>query len=255
MKLFVQAYSYQDNLPSQKELKTLLKKEYKIDTRRKDRFIYLALLGALKLQENTAIDTKSELYITSSLGNIDVVDSVYNTMILNKEIMALFDFINLLGNTTNFYVAKVLGLRGKSLYTISQKNNILNLLTTIKASLAQSGNEAVFGTIDALPKQLELAKRLSGVAKEETLQEEISFFQLSSTSNKHTLATLEFEQKNYTKEEVLAYENLLISNENSGGFGSLIPKEITKCIKEKKNTTIAFSNEGYYKIITIKGKR
>lgn len=114
MKLYIKAYSSYEDDVKEFDLKKELKQKYKLDTRRQDTFIHMAVYGAQKLKELTDIDVDDELYITSGLGNIDVLQKTNNYVHHLNEFIKPFDFINMLGNTTSYYVASSLGIKGKT---------------------------------------------------------------------------------------------------------------------------------------------
>jgi len=201
MKLYVKAISsYRSDLEDI-VVKKELKQTYKVDTRRKDDFIHVGLLGALRLRDNIAIGEDDELYLTSGVGNFNIMCSVYENMITNKELMKLFDFINMLGNTTSFYVAQTLGIKAKSLFQISDNFTYFHSLINIYASLMSSKNEAVLGAIDIVSEDEVMIKRVLGVEQDVSLVSSVSYQKLSIDST-DALSEIEFDTHFYTLEEV-----------------------------------------------------
>ena len=148
MKLYVKAFSsYRGDL-NEFDVKKELKQGYKLDTRRQDTFIHLALYGALQLKDKADIKMDDELYITSGVGNMDVVQKSNICVNENKDYLKPFDFINMLGNTTSYYVASVLGLKNKNIFQISNNFTFINTLISIYASLNVSKKEAILGSVD-----------------------------------------------------------------------------------------------------------
>ncbi len=87
MKLYVKATSsYKGNLEDI-DIKKELKKTYKLDTRRQDRFIHLALYGAMRLKDKSEVNADDELYITSGVGNMDIIQKSNEYVNIQKEIL------------------------------------------------------------------------------------------------------------------------------------------------------------------------
>lgn len=202
MKLYVKATSsYRSDLEDI-SIKKELKQKHKVDTRRKDDFIHAGLLGALRLQEECEVRSCDELYLTSGVGNFNIVQEVFKAMIEKKELMRLFDFINILGNTTSFYVAKALGIKAKSLFQISDNFTYFHSLINIYASLQNSKNEAVFGAIDIVSEDTSIIKRVLGVEEGVSVVSSVCYQKLS-LEMRDAQAEIEFDTKFYSQDEVL----------------------------------------------------
>jgi len=265
MKLYVKATSsYRSDLEDiviKKELKT----NYKVDTRRKDDFIHAGLLGALRLRDKIEIGQDDELYLTSGVGNFNIVSSVYEAMIRNKELMRLFDFINILGNTTSFYVASELGIKAKSLFQISDHFTYFHSLINIYASLISSQNEAVLGAIDIKSEDESVIKRLLGIEIDVSAVSSVSYQKLSC-SKTDALAEIEFDTLFYSLEEIqvliekksmrvicslrcieLKIDKALVFFET---FGASIVED---AINTKEDTLFIEFYQNRYKILKIRG--
>ena len=114
MKLYIKNYSSYTSDEENIEIKKVLKQKYKLDTRRQDSFIHLAVYGGQLLKEKTDISVDDELYLTSGVGNIDIIQKTNTYIYEENQPLKLFDFINLLGNTTSYHVASSLGVKGKT---------------------------------------------------------------------------------------------------------------------------------------------
>jgi hypothetical protein len=201
MKLYIKAISSYRSDKDESNLKQVLKQQYKVDVRRKDDFIYAGLYGALRLQEKVSIERDNELYLTSGFGNLNILAKMHKYMIENKEPIKLFDFINMLGNTTSFYVASMLGIKAKTLFQISDNFTFFHTLIMIYASLQKSKNEAILGTIDIVSENEEVLKRIAGIEEKTSLVSAVHY-QKISLNPKDALCVLEFDTKFYTLEEV-----------------------------------------------------
>jgi len=201
MKLYLHAISSYRSDKEDIVLKKELKSRYKVDIRRKDDFIFAGLLGALRLKEQTDISKESALYLTSGYGNINILAKMNKYIVEDKESIKLFDFINMLGNTTSFYVAQELGIKAKSIFQISDNFTYFNTLISIYASLRQTNKEVVCGVIDLASENDEVLQRVAAVEQNTPLVSSVVFSQLS-LEEKGALCKLEFDTKFYTYEEI-----------------------------------------------------
>ena len=264
MKLYIKNYSsYKSDLESI-NIKETLKERYKLDTRRQDDFIYLALLGAQRLKEKTQINQDDELYITSGVGNIDVLQRTDNYVNEEKQFVKPIDFINMLGNTTSYYVGTSLGLRGKNIFQISDNFTFLNSLVSIYASLNASKKEAILGSIDLVDTPYQVIKRVLGINESREVISSANYQKLS-LSSLGALACIEFDTKIYSHQEI---QNLLAKSDmkplfcarckeftrenESKFFETMISYAINKALQEKEDTLFVECFEEKYKILTLK---
>ncbi len=201
MKLYVKAYSSYKGDISDFDIKKELKSKYKLDTRRQDTFIHLAVYGAQLLKERTTISSSDELYITSGVGNIDVLQKTYHYVYKEKEFIKPFDFINMLGNTTSYYVASSLGMKDKNSFQISNNFTFIHSLISVYASLKVSQKDAVLGSVDLCTQPDGIIKRVLGVPENTTILSSVNYQKLS-LSPVDAIAEIEFDTKSYLLEEV-----------------------------------------------------
>ncbi len=201
MKLYINAVSSYRSDREDIVIKSELKERYKYDTRRQDMFIHLGLLSAFRLKEQCDIAPGDELYLTSGTGNIDVIVNVCDYTITDGSHIKPFDFINMLGNTASYYIAKALGVNGKALFQISDQFTFINTLIMAYASMLNSGANAIVACCDLATNPEEIIKRLLGVDESVKVVSGSSFQQLSLKSDR-AIAVLEFDVKTYTLNEV-----------------------------------------------------
>ena len=204
MKLYIKNFSTYRSDEENLDIKKELKQKYKQDTRRKDAFIHLAILGAQRLNDKVSIDLNSELYITSGVGNVDVLQRVDEHVLREGQCIKPFDFINMLGNTTNYYVASSLGLKGKNIFQISDNFTFINSLISIYASANNSKKDVVFGSVDLLSEPEDFMKRVLGVEKSMDVISAVNY-QYLSINKENALAELLFDTKVYDLNEVKSY--------------------------------------------------
>ncbi len=197
MKLYIHGYSSFLSDGTQ-DIKKILKDKYKVETRRQDAFIHLALYGAELLKEQTQISKEDELYITSGVGDIDVIHKTNTYMYKQNQPLQLFDFINLLGNTTNYYVAKSLGIKGKSIFQISDNFTYYYTLMSAYASIYNSRNDVIIGSVDLVSAPQNIIKRIWGVDESIKVQSSVNF-QKFSLKKEGAIASVEFGSSNTDK--------------------------------------------------------
>lgn len=212
MKLYLKAYSsFIDD--GSVDIKKELKQKYKLETRRQDKFIHLAVYGAQLLKERIEIHSDDELYITSGIGDVDIVQKTNTYMYKENQALKLFDFINLLGNTTSYYVAKSLGLKGKNIFQISDNFTFKNTLISAYSSAMNSKKDVIIGSVDLVSNPSEVIKRVLGVKESSNVLSSVNF-QKFSLDSKDAIAEVEFvlESKSTCKEKPFeTYESYLLN--------------------------------------------
>lgn len=263
MKLYVKALSsYRGNLDGS-EIKKELKSKYKLDTRRQDTFIHLATYGAQLLKDNIDINSSDELYITSGAGNIDILQKTNTYVHYEKEFIKPFDFINMLGNTTSYYVANSLGVKDKNTFQISNNFTFINTLISVFASLSVSQNEAILGSVDLCTSPNEVIKRVLGLDEEVEVTSSVNYQKLSLSST-DAIAQVEFDTTIYSLKEIqelvkISDIEVMVSirckalecSKDSEYFETLPSYYINKTVKEKGNLLYIDCFENSYKIIKI----
>ncbi|MEA1893326.1 MAG: hypothetical protein U9N33_11550 [Campylobacterota bacterium] len=203
MKLYIKNYSSYRSDMDDIEIKKELKQRFKYDTRRQDDFIHLAVYGASLLKEKTTIEVDDELYLTSGVGNIDVVQRTNTCIYEDKKPLKLFDFINLLGNTTSYYVASSLGIKGKNIFQISDNFTYINSLISLYTSISNSKKSAILCSVDFVNTPDEVMKRVLGVDEDCEVVSCVTTQKFSLDSS-DAIAELEFDTNTYTLEDIKA---------------------------------------------------
>ena len=117
--------------------------------RRVNRFILLALLGALQCVHQQPLEAATAVYLTTEDGNLgetaDVLDEIYTSRSLPKPI----GFINTMSNTAAFYLARNLGIRGRNITVSSQHLSFERGLELLKVDFAGGAERsALIGGVD-----------------------------------------------------------------------------------------------------------
>ncbi len=254
MKLYVKAISsYQGNLEDV-DIKKELKQTYKRDTRRQDKFMHLALWGALRLKERCEINSDDEIYITSGVGNMEIMQKCNEYVNVQKDILRPFDFINMLGNTTSYHIAKTIGTKGKNIFEVSNSFSFINSLISAYASISISKKEAVLGCVDLATQPQSLIKRVLGLDKEVTVLSGVNYQKLSLTMDE-AIASIEFDTKTYTFDELQG----IVENSNvkviyapkDNYFETMASYYVNRAIEAKEELIYVDSFEDNYKILRV----
>ncbi|QFR50197.1 hypothetical protein FJR48_10830 [Sulfurimonas lithotrophica] len=201
MKLYINAISsYRSDLEDI-DVKKELKQKYKHDPRRQDSFIHLGVLGAYRLKDKYSINTLDELYVTTGIGNVNVLEKIYQYVIKDGNSIKPYDFLNMLGNTTSYYIAKALGTKGKALFQISDNFTYINTLMSAFSSIKLSGNNAIISSCDLVTESDRVIKRVLGVDETTKVVSSVNY-QRVSLEKKDAFAELELENKTYTLDEI-----------------------------------------------------
>ncbi len=254
MKLYIKAHSsYRGDL-ADFDVKKELKQTYKQDTRRQDSFIHLALYGALRLKDKTDVKIDDELYVTSGVGNIDVIQKSNICVNENKDYLKPFDFINLLGNTTSYHVATALGMKGKNIFQISNSFTFINTLISIYSSLSISKKEAVLGSVDLVPTPDKIIKRVLGLDKNIKVFSSVNYQKLSLNAD-DAIAMIEFDTKVYSLQEINAVvsktDSKVVYSGKDEYFQTQASYYINQAIEQKESLLYVDCVESKYKIILV----
>lgn len=121
--------------------------------RRVDRFIELALLGSARCAAGHALRPDCGVYLGSGFGPIASNIASQVSMFVEKDPPKPFDFMNTLGASSGFHVAKNLGLSGQNLFVARRG-------ACLEAALALAEADFTLGVV---------SQALVGVVEEVTL--------------------------------------------------------------------------------------
>lgn len=263
MKLYVKGHSSYAGELKDFDVKKELKTVYKRDTRRQDSFIHLALYGALRLKDKCEIKSDDELYITSGVGNMDVIQKAYKLVKEQKEYFKPFDFINMLGNTTSYYVASALGVKSKNIFQISNNFTYINTLISIFASLNISKKEAIVGSVDLATDPTILIQRVLGVPKTLDVISGVNYQKLS-LSEENAVASIEFDTKLYSSleiKELIKETNIkvkisqrddeIVNNHSDVFFETVASFYLNEAIEKKQDLLYIECYYGKYRVLKL----
>jgi hypothetical protein len=148
-------------LPSlEAELKQVCREYF----RRVDRFIELALLGSGRCAAGRTLHPDCGLYLGSGLGPMTGIIATQQQLIRDRELPKPFNFINTLGNSAGYYVAKNLGLRGQNLF-ISRRGASFQAVLDAAMTDLQAGvlAQALIGVVEEATLPLDEHRRRQGL--------------------------------------------------------------------------------------------
>ncbi len=120
--------------------------------RRIDRFIELALLGSGECVAGKAIAVDCGLYISSGIGPIGSNIVVQDAVSLDAKLPMPFNFVNTLGSSAGYYVAKNLGLTSESVF-VSRRGASFDAAIACAVADLTSGvvSQMLVGAIEECP--------------------------------------------------------------------------------------------------------
>jgi hypothetical protein len=153
-------------------LETDLRQVCREHFRRVDRFIELALLGSGRCAAGKTLGADCGLYLGSGLGPMTGVIATQQQLIRDREAPKPFNFINTLGNSAGYYVAKNLGLHGQNLF-ISRRGASLHALLSIAMTDLQMGvlSQALVGVVEEVTLPLTEHRRRQGLTEDKSVAE------------------------------------------------------------------------------------
>jgi hypothetical protein len=134
------AYTGEPNVAVQR-LKEEISGYTRVNFRRANRFILLALLGACQCIQRCFMEPDTAIYLTTEHGNLGetaaVLDEIYTARSLPKP----YGFINTMSGTAAFYLAQALGSRGRNITVSSQHLSFERGLELLQLDFAFRGKQ------------------------------------------------------------------------------------------------------------------
>jgi hypothetical protein len=133
--------------------------------RRVDRFIELALLGSGLCATEQTLATDCGLYLGSGLGTMSSIIASQEQLLREREVPTPFNFINTLGNSAGYYVARNLKLTGQNLFISRRGASLAAALTAAWQDLELGVvRQALVGVVEEATLPLEQHRRRQGLA-------------------------------------------------------------------------------------------
>ena len=140
--------------------------------RRVDRFIQLALVGTGRCVAGRMLEPGCGLYLGSGLGpmgnNIDTQQQLIRDRLIPKP----FNFINTLGNSAGYYIAKNLGLSGQNLFISRRGASFQAVLDAALVDMECGAvRQALVGVVEEATLPLAQHRRRQGLATDTPVAE------------------------------------------------------------------------------------
>jgi hypothetical protein len=170
-----------ETLPSLDEALQPLCREH---FRRVDRFIQLALLGTGRCVAGKTLASDCGLYLGSGFGPMSNNIATQEQLVRDRLTPKPFNFINTLGNSAGYYVAKNLGLRGQNLFISRQGASFQAVLAAAVTDL-EAGvlSEALVGVVEEVTLPVTAYRRRQGLAADAPVAEGSHWLLLQSSAD------------------------------------------------------------------------
>ena len=160
-------------------LKALARETTGVHVRRVGRFVQLALIGAGRCVSGATLSAETATYFTSARGDLETTLAVLAQMCEQHRPPAPFDFINTVGNSACFHVAKCFGLSGRSQFVTSRFAPLETALRLAALDLAQGTvKAALVGSADMCTAPLAAHRARIGVGSDTPVGEGSHWFLL-----------------------------------------------------------------------------
>lgn len=134
--------------------------------RRADRFTQLALAGALACVRPGSLAEGSALILTSSVGTLSTSIAIMKKIGEESQPPKPFQFVNSLGNSACYFLAKMLNISGPSLATSQEESSFESALRHAEILLENNTvTQVLVGSVDEAPIPVGENLRRHGVSK------------------------------------------------------------------------------------------
>ena len=161
-------------------LKALARETTGVAVRRVGRFVHLALIGAGRCVNARTLPAATATYFTSGRGDLETTLEVLAQMCVRHRLPAPFDFINTVGNSACYHVAKTFGLTGRSQFVTSRFAPLEAALRLAALDMAHGGvTTALLGSADICTAPLAAHRARIGIAEGISVGEASHWFLLT----------------------------------------------------------------------------
>ena len=162
-------------------LKDLAREATGVSVRRIGRFVQLALIGAGRCLSGRTLPAGTATYFASGRGDLEVTLEVLRHLCEHGGSPAPFTFINTVGNSACFHVAKTFGLSGRSLFVTTRHAPLHAALRLAALDIATGGvAAALVGSSDLCTAPLTAHRERIGVSPGTPVGEGSHWFLLGS---------------------------------------------------------------------------
>jgi hypothetical protein len=152
--------------------------------RRIDRFVQLALLGSGLCARGHALLPDCGVYLGSAFGPLGSNISVQEQLVRDRQLPKPFNFVNTLGSSAGFYVARNLGLHGQNFFIARTPGSFEAALVAALADFAAGAiQQALVGAVDEITLPLDEHRRRSGLPPSAMVAETSHWLLLTAHAN------------------------------------------------------------------------
>ncbi len=156
-------------LPSLERVLKEVSREY---FRRVDRFIQLALLGSGRCVAGQVLHEGCGIYLGSGFGPIGSNIATQEQMLRDREIPKPYNFVNTLGASAGFHIAKNLGLTGQNFFISRRGASFEAALETAVLDLEMGvASQALVGVVEDVTLPLDQHRRRRGLPEDTLVAE------------------------------------------------------------------------------------
>ncbi|MGA9852084.1 MAG: hypothetical protein WBR15_04060 [Gammaproteobacteria bacterium] len=164
-------------------LEHILKDLCRENFRRIDRFIQLALLGSARCTAGHGLRPDCSLYLGSGLGPMGNNIAAQEQLIRDRGIPKPFNFINTLGSSAGFYIARNLGLSGQNFFISRRGASLEAVLSVAGADLTLGiAQQALVGVVEEATLPLAAHRQRQGLPADTPMAEGSHWLLLQSTA-------------------------------------------------------------------------
>jgi len=165
-------------LPS---LTALVRESVHGSVRRIGRFVQLALVGAGRCVDGRTLPATTATYFTSGRGDLEVTLDALGQMCRHGRSPAPYTFINTVGNSACFHVAKCFGLSGRSQFVTSRHAPLESALRLAALDMTEGGvTTALVGSTDVCTSPLSEHRARVGASPDAPVGEGSHWFLLAA---------------------------------------------------------------------------
>ncbi|WP_051277856.1 hypothetical protein [Solimonas flava] len=151
-----------------------------VSVRRVNRFIELALLGALRCRERSGdIGTDAALYVAAETPMLNDCVKALRSTIAEQRPPTPFEFMNISGNMAGFYIAQQLGIGGPQL-AVARRHGGLEAGIELLGIGHRSHRRALLGCVDEGVWPLDEQRDRLGLAADTPLHESSHWFHIDA---------------------------------------------------------------------------
>lgn len=218
--------------------------------RRVDRFIQLCLVGSLSCCEQLKLNADCGLVIATGCGTVSTMAAIMETVWKKQHPPKPLHFVNSLGNSACFYVARALGISGHSTAVTQEHFSFEAALNQAEALLAGGyASQILVGGVDEAPLPIEdHRKRLNADSTYTSILEGSHWLLLEANTRENNAArtntcieSIEYYDLEFAgeSEKIL---RIMEKNSNARKYLNFVPDSAWDALTQSKSVTYTRDN-------------